>query len=59
LGIHDKPAEAGFALTEFSGGQSKLEGAAYFRFFTVLILATTLLFIPFAMLYRPRTYLHD
>jgi POT family proton-dependent oligopeptide transporter len=59
LGIHEKPAAAGFTRTEFCGGQSKLEGAAYFRFFTWLVLATTLLFIPFAWFYRPRTYLHD
>lgn len=50
---------SGFKRTEFCGGQTKLEGAAYFRFFTWLVLGTTLLFIPFAMLYRPRTYLHD
>ena len=50
---------AGFTRTEFSGGQSKLEGAAYFRFFTWLVLATTVVFIPFAWFYRPRTYLHD
>ena len=59
LGIQEKPALAGFTRTEFCGGQSKLEGAAYFRFFTWLVLATTLLFIPFAWIYRPRTYLHD
>ncbi len=59
LGIHEKPAQAGFTRTEFCGGQSKLEGAAYFRFFTWLVLATTLLFIPFAWFYRPRTYLYD
>ena len=59
LGIREKPSEAGFTRTEFSGGQSKLEGSAYFRFFTWLILATTVIFIPFAWFYRPRTYLHD
>lgn len=59
LGIKEKPAEAGFKREEISGGQSKLEGAAYFRFFTWLVLGTTVLFIPFAWLYRPRTYLHD
>jgi POT family proton-dependent oligopeptide transporter len=53
-----KPA-SGFNRTEFCGGQTKLEGAAYFRFFTWLVLGTTLVFIPFAMLYRPRSYLHD
>lgn len=59
LGIREAPAEAGFKRTEFSGGQSKLEGAAYFRFFTWLVLATTVIFIPFAWFYRPRSYLHD
>ena len=59
LGLTDAPVEAGFRRVEFSGGQSKLEGAAYFRFFTWLVLGTAVVFIPFAMLYRPRTYLHD
>jgi proton-dependent oligopeptide transporter, POT family len=59
LGIQEKPAQAGFKRAEFSGGQSKLEGAAYFRFFTWLVLGTTLVFIPFAFFYRPRTYLHE
>ncbi len=59
LGIRENPAQAGFRRTEFSGGQSKLEGAAYFRFFTWLVLGTTLVFIPFACFYRPRTYLHE
>jgi proton-dependent oligopeptide transporter, POT family len=59
LGIKEKPSESGFKRTEFSGGQSKLEGAAYFRFFTWLVLGTALAFIPFAYFYRPKNYLHD
>jgi len=59
LGIQEKPSEDGFSRTEFSGGQSKLEGSAYFRFFTWLVLGTTILYIPFAFFYRPKTYLHD
>jgi proton-dependent oligopeptide transporter, POT family len=59
LGIREKPVEAGFTRTEFSGGQSKLEGAAYFRFFTWLVLATVAVYIPFAWFYRPKTYLHE
>ncbi|MEO5916292.1 MAG: POT family MFS transporter [Luteolibacter sp.] len=59
LGIKEMPSQSGFTRTEFCGGQSKLEGAAYFRFFTWLVLATTVLFIPFAWFYRPKTYLHD
>jgi POT family proton-dependent oligopeptide transporter len=59
LGIIAKADESGFTRDEFSGGQSKLEGAAYFRFFTWLVLGTTLVFVPFAFFYRPKTYLHD
>lgn len=43
----------------FVGGRTRLEGAAYFRFFTWLMLGTTILFLPFAILYRPKTYLQD
>jgi POT family proton-dependent oligopeptide transporter len=59
LGIVEKPSVAGFSRSDFSGGQTKLEGAAYFRFFTWLVLGATAVFIPFAWLYRPKTYLHD
>ena len=45
--------------TAFSGGQSRLDGAEYFHFFTRLMLATAVLFIPYALLYRPKTYLQD
>jgi POT family proton-dependent oligopeptide transporter len=41
----------------FSGGQTKLEGAAYYRFFTWIMFGTALVFIPFAMLYRPKSYI--
>lgn len=59
LGRVDPPAESGFRRAEFSGGQSKLEGPAYFRFFTWMILGTFVIYLPFALLYRPKTYLHD
>jgi POT family proton-dependent oligopeptide transporter len=45
------------ALQYTAGGGLKLEGASYFWFFTKLMLLTAILFIPFAMLYKPRTYL--
>ncbi|MGB2186607.1 MAG: POT family MFS transporter [Akkermansiaceae bacterium] len=41
----------------FAGGQTKLEGAAYFWFFTKLMLITALVFIPFSLCYKPKTYL--
>jgi POT family proton-dependent oligopeptide transporter len=43
----------------YVGGQSRLQGAADFQFFTWLMLGTAILFIPYALLYRPRTYLQD
>ncbi len=50
---------SGFTRSAFCGGQTRLAGAAYFRFFTWLMLGTALAFIPYALLYRPKTYLQD
>ena len=36
------------------GGQ-----AAYYWFFTKLMIITAIIFIPFAIVYRTKTYLHD
>lgn len=61
LGMKEAVAvvETTYTAEPFSGGQTKLQGAAYFRFFTWLMLGTTVLFIPFALAYRPKTYLQD
>jgi len=60
LGIKDPESTAEAPIRPaFVGGQSRLQGAAYFQFFTWLMLGTALLFIPYALLYRPRTYLQD
>ena len=43
----------------FVGGSShmtKMEGASYFRFFTYLMLATSVLFIPFSLTYKYNSY---
>jgi POT family proton-dependent oligopeptide transporter len=40
-------------------GTSKLEGAAYYWFFTVVMLVTSVLFIFVAMAYREKTYIQD
>jgi hypothetical protein len=42
----------------FSGGQTQLEGTAYFRFFTILMLVAAVIYIPFAMICRPKSHLH-
>ncbi len=54
-------AETGVSITRrtYSGGQTKMHGAAYFSFFAWLMLGTAVAFVPFAMLYRPKTYLQD
>jgi POT family proton-dependent oligopeptide transporter len=63
LGINDKTAgpnlETPLHVKAFVGGQTKLQGAAYFHFFTWLMLGTAVAFIPYALLYRPKTYLQD
>ncbi|MBU6171761.1 MAG: hypothetical protein KGQ87_09785, partial [Verrucomicrobia bacterium] len=43
----------------FCGGQTRLRGAAYFWFFAGLMLLTSLAFVPYALWYRPRTWLQD
>ena len=45
--------------TYYAGGQTKLEGSAYFWFFTKLMLATAIIFIPFSILYKPKSYLQE
>ena len=61
LGVKSTDTSTATAITfdrsPFSGGQTKLEGAAYYRFFMWLMLGTFLIFVPFSMLYKPRTYL--
>jgi POT family proton-dependent oligopeptide transporter len=46
-------------IQAFVGGHTKLHGAAYFNFFTWLMLGTAVAFIPYALLYRPKTYLQE
>ncbi|MEM7144087.1 MAG: POT family MFS transporter [Verrucomicrobiota bacterium] len=62
-GLNIKSEEAGsepsLSRSTFIGGQSKLEGAAYFWFFTKVMLGTAILFVIVAYFYRPKTYLHE
>eukprot|EP00903_Cladosiphon_okamuranus_P003830 g3828.t1 len=52
-------AGSSFSTTTFSGGQVRWRGASYFWFFSALMGATAVLFIPFSMVYRPKSYLQD
>jgi POT family proton-dependent oligopeptide transporter len=61
LGIKTTTAEStdtpALIRSTFAGGQTRLHGAAYFNFFTWLMLGTAIAFIPYALLYRPKTWL--
>lgn len=63
LGIQEEAAAtsdgSGFPRAAFSGGQTRMHGAEYFWFFTWLMLGTAVAFIPYALLYKPKTYLQD
>lgn len=50
---------ASVSATRFVGGQTRLQGAAYFWFFTWVMLGTAVVFAIVAKFYRPREYFHD
>jgi POT family proton-dependent oligopeptide transporter len=41
-----------FKVTYYAGGGTHMEGASYFWFFTKLMLATAIIFIPYAIFYK-------
>jgi len=41
------------------GGQNRFQGAAFFWFFTWLMLGTAVVFVPVAYFYKPQTYLME
>jgi POT family proton-dependent oligopeptide transporter len=63
LGITEKEALTKqpyyFKVESSIGGGTELEGAPYFRFFTILMLITAVVFVPFAFFYKERTYLQS
>ena len=40
-------------------GSSKLAGAEYYVFFAACMLITAILFVPYAMIYKEKTYIQD
>jgi POT family proton-dependent oligopeptide transporter len=46
-------------LIQSPDGSSKLEGAAYYWFFTLAMLATSVLFLLVVKFYREKSYIHD
>jgi len=43
----------------YAGGQTSLEGSDYFAFFTKIMLVTAVIFIPFSLFYKPKSYLQE
>ncbi|MBK1826993.1 POT family MFS transporter [Haloferula rosea] len=56
-GVQNQDEVSATKISYQVGGGTRLEGAAYFWFFTKLMAVTAILFIPFAFVYRPRTYM--
>ncbi len=48
-----------FAITWQIGGATTLAGAAYFEFFTWLMLGTAIVFVVVGYFYKPKTYIQD
>ena len=48
-----------FAITWQLGGAITLAGAAYFEFFTWLMLGTAIIFVFVGYFYAPKTYIQD
>ncbi len=48
-----------FSIAWEVGGAETLSGAAYFEFFTWLMLGTAIVFVVVASLYKPKTYIQD
>ena len=61
LGVTDKAEEEGDSIPKeaFTGGQPKLEGPAYFWFFTGLMLAAAICFVPYALFSKEKTYVQE
>jgi POT family proton-dependent oligopeptide transporter len=57
--VASQNAPGGISRSAFCGGQTRLRGAVYFWFFAGLMLLTSLAFVPYALWYRPKTWLQD
>jgi POT family proton-dependent oligopeptide transporter len=59
LGVPEEQATTTtlYSRAGFCGGMTKLEGESYFRFFTWVMFGAALLYVPFAIAYRPKTYI--
>lgn len=58
-GNSEKESTEAYKVSYYAGGQTSLEGADYFWFFTKLMLVTAVIFIPFSLFYKPKSYLQE
>ena len=58
-GIDTPEPDSPYSMNTYAGGGTKLEGSAYFWFFTWLMLGTAILFIPYAYFYKGKTILQE
>lgn len=61
LGVIDEATKSDSPITKsaYTGGQPKLEGPAYYWFFTILMLVAAILFVPYAIYAKERSYLQN
>ena len=61
LGVTEKASDSDspISTSAYTGGQPKLEGPAYYWFFTGLMLAAAILFVPYAIFSKEKTYLQS
>ena len=61
LGVSEEASDSDspISTTSYTGGQPKLEGPAYYWFFTGLMLAAAILFVPYAIFSKEKTYLQS
>jgi proton-dependent oligopeptide transporter, POT family len=57
--IEEDDGSGPLKISHIIGGGTKLEGATYFWFFTGLMAAVAILFIPFSIFYKEKTYLQS
>ena len=61
LGVAEKAKDSDSPITKtaYTGGQPMLEGPAYYWFFTSLMLGAAILFVPYAIFSKEKSYLQS
>jgi hypothetical protein len=61
LGVAEETEQSDSLITKtaYTGGQPKLEGPAYYWFFTSLMLGAAILFVPYAIFSKEKSHLQS